>query len=68
MALFVGRGFAAWMCAWEQVAAKPVRRRPVYTDSSAVAPDSFVLPDQMHMPMVVTLAGMVLDALRGEAA
>lgn len=67
MALFVGRGFGAWMHAWTQAT-------PMHDPSNApptriiAASESVSLPSQVQTQMVSALASMVLDALRGEAA
>jgi len=57
MALFVNRGFAAWLKAWEQVL--PVKGKPV--DGEPVS-----LPASVQGSMVMALAGMVLGVLGGE--
>jgi hypothetical protein len=67
MALFMHRGFADWMHAWSQAI-------PAHTEDTAcsthvtAARDVANLPSQVQSQMVSALAGMVLDALRGEAA
>ncbi len=67
MALFMGRGFAAWMSAWLQAA--PVRDRDRAPSMRVTAASEVVgLPSQVQSQMVSALAGMVLDALRKEAA
>jgi len=65
MALFLGRGFAAWMQAWTQ--ATPDKDR-VCSARVTVENESVSLPSNLQTQMVSALAGMVLDALRKEAA
>ena len=64
LALFLGRGFSAWMKAWTQVtpAKDPSSMRAI------TANESLRLPGQVQSQMVSALASMVLDALRREAA
>ena len=65
MALFMGRGFSTWMQAWTQ--ATPVQDRVCptrVTEKNEVVR----LPSRVQSQMVSALAGMVLDALRKEAA
>lgn len=68
LALFLGRGFAAWMQAWLQ--ATPIHDKesaypePFGNEGSVPVP----LPERVQGQMVSALAGMVLDALRTEAA
>ena len=62
MALFMSRGYSVWMHAWTQ-ATPDMCPRPVSEAGEVVS-----LPDQVHTEMVSALAGMVLDALRKEAA
>ena len=67
MALFIGRGFAAWRQAWTQtvpVYEEDPRRSPQITESY----EAIRLTNEVQMQMVSALAGMVLDALRREAA
>ena len=67
MALFMSRGFATWMHAWTQ--ASPARDED--KERSARAPaanEAASLPSHVQGQMVFAMAGMVLDALRGEAA
>lgn len=67
MALFIGRGFTAWMHAWTQ--ATPVQdANPVYSTRATAAREAVSLPSQVQGQVVSALAGMVLDMLRGEAA
>jgi hypothetical protein len=67
MALFMGRGFAAWMHAWTQ--ATPAHDADTVCSTRVTAASEAVsLPSQVQSQMVSALAGMVLDALRGEAA
>lgn len=65
MALFLGRGFAAWSHAWTQAMPDKSGTRP---SSVTEASEVVRLPGQVHTQMVSALAGMVLDALRAEAA
>ena len=67
MALFISRGFAAWRQAWTQAApayGEDQRRSTRSTESR----DAIRLTNEVQMQMVSALAGMVLGALRGEAA
>ena len=67
MALFMARGFAAWMHAWTQ--ATPTHDRDRIRSTRVTAANEVVrLPSQVQTQMVSALADMVLDALRGEAA
>jgi hypothetical protein len=67
MTLFMGRGFAAWRHAWTQAA--PTRDEdPGHSTRVTEAHGAVRLTDEVQMQMVSALAGMVLDALRGEAA
>ena len=67
MALFMGRGFVAWLSAWLQAA--PVHDRDRAASMRVTAASEVVsLPSQVQTQMVSAMAGMVLDALRGEAA
>jgi len=61
MALFLGRGFVAWMRAWSQ--ATPKRECPVRKTTELIS-----LPNHIQTQMVSTLAGMVLDTLCQEVA
>jgi len=67
MALFLGRGFAAWMHAWTQAT-------PMQDESSAsstrvtAASEALSLPGEIQAQMVSALASMVLETLRREAA
>ena len=67
MTLFMGRGFSAWMHAWAQAAPTQDKDRVCPTRITAVS-EVVSLPCQVQSQMVSALAGMVLDALRGEAA
>jgi hypothetical protein len=64
LALFLGRGFSAWMQAWTQVtpAKDPSSIRAIATG------EPVRLPNHVETQMVSALASMVLDALRKEAA
>ena len=67
MALFLGRGFAAWMHAWTQ--ATPVQDKnsaPSTRVSAASEPVS--LSGEVQAQMVSALASTVLETLRKEAA
>ena len=67
MALFMGRGFAAWRHAWTQAA--PTRDEdPGRSTRASETHEAVRLTDEVQTQMVSALAGMVLDALRGEAA
>ena len=67
MALFVSRGFAAWRQAWIQAA--PIQEEGKECPSRAAYPQPAVrLAGEIEAQVVSALAGMVLDALRGEAA
>ena len=61
MALFLGRGFVAWMRAWTQATPKP-------EGVECTAHEPLSLPGPVHGQMVSALAGMVLDTLRKEVA
>lgn len=61
MALFLGRGFVAWMRAWSQ--ATPKQERPVFKTTEIIP-----LPSHVQAQMVSALAGMVLDTLCKEVA
>ena len=63
----MGRGFSAWMHAWTQAAPTQDKDRVCSTRITA-AGEVVSLPSQVQSQMVSALAGMVLDALRGEAA
>ena len=67
MTLFMGRGFSAWMHAWTQATPTQDKDRVCSTRVTA-ASEVVSLPSQVQSQMVSALAGMVLDALRGEAA
>lgn len=64
LALFLGRGFSAWMKAWTQVTPA---KDPSSTQASAPN-EPQRLSGQVQSQMVLALASMVLDALRREAA
>jgi hypothetical protein len=67
MALFMGRGFAAWRHAWTQAA--PARdEEPACSTRTTEVYEAVRLSGEIQTQMVSALAGMVLDALRGEAA
>jgi len=67
MALFMGRGFAAWRHAWTQAA--PAHEGDQQRSTRTTETDEVVrLTSEVQTQMVSALAGMVLDALRGEAA
>jgi len=67
MALFMGRGFAAWRHAWTQAA--PAQDEDKARSTGATETHETVrLTSEVQTQMVSALAGMVLDALRGEAA
>jgi len=67
MALFVSRGFAAWRHAWIQAA--PAHEEDKERSTRAAQSHQAVrLAGEIETQMVSALAGMVLDALRGEAA
>jgi hypothetical protein len=67
MALFMGRGFAAWRHAWTQAA--PAHEEDQQRSTRTTETDEVVrLTSEVQTQMVSALAGMVLDALRGEAA
>ena len=67
MALFLGRGFGAWMRAWSQArpahAVERVSSPRVASSEASTGP-----PGELQAQLVSALAGMVLDALRREAA
>ena len=67
MALFVGRGFAAWRHAWTQAAPPHDEDKERSTRTSETHED-VRLADEVQTQLVSALAGLVLDALRGEAA
>lgn len=61
MALFLGRGFSAWMKAWTQATPKLGR-------SKKITREILPLPDRIQGQMVSALASMVLDTLCKEVA
>ena len=67
MALFIGRGFAAWMHAWAQTT--PTREQG-RADSSCTTQHSegLRLSEPVQTQLVSALAGMVMDALCQEVA
>jgi len=67
MALFIHRGFAAWMQAWSQAAPAQDEDR-VCSTWVTTASEAVSLPSQVQSQMVSALASMVLDTLRVEAA
>lgn len=67
MALFMSRGFAAWMHAWTQTAPEQCEDR-VSSAQVATTSEAVSLPSQVQGQIVSALAGMVLDTLREEAA
>ena len=67
MALFLSRGFAAWMHAWTQAAPMQDKNSAAST-LVTVASVPLSLPGEVQAQMVSALASMVLDALRKEAA
>lgn len=67
LALFLGRGFSAWMQAWTQ--STPTHGHDDSSSARRMASNEPVrLPGQVQNQMVSALASMVLDALRKEAA
>ena len=67
MALFMGRGFAAWRHAWTQAA--PVHEEDQGRSTQATETcEAICLSGEIQTQMVSALAGMVLDALCREAA
>jgi len=67
MALFMARGFAAWIHAWTQVT--PAQDEDTVCSTRVTAGREVVsLPSQVQSQMISALAGMVLDTLREEAA
>ena len=67
MALFLSRGFDAWMHAWTQAAPMQDKNSAPSTPVTA-ASESVSLPGEVQAQMVSALASMVLDTLRREAA
>jgi hypothetical protein len=67
MALFMSHGFAAWRHTWTQAA--PVHDEDQGRSTRANETHEAVrLTSELQTQMVSALAGMVLDALRREAA
>ncbi len=65
LALFLGRGFSAWMQAWTQ----STHDRDASSSPRLMAGNETVsLPSQVQNQMVSALASMVLDTLGKEAA
>ena len=67
MALFMGRGFAAWRHAWTQAAPAQDRDKG-HSRQTSETHEAVCLSGEVQTQMVSALADMVLDALRGEAA
>jgi len=67
MALFMGRGFAAWRHAWTQAAPAQDEDKGRSTRASETH-EAVHLTDEVQTQMVSVLAAMVLDTLHGEAA
>ena len=67
MALFMGRGFAAWRHAWTQAAPVQDEDNERSTRTTKVH-EAVCLSGEVQTQMVSAFAAMVLDALRGEAA
>ena len=67
MALFIGRGFAAWMHAWTQTT--PTREKDHSDTPCALEPSEAIrLSEPVQTQMVSALAVMVMDAFCQEVA
>ena len=65
--MFLSHGFAAWRHAWTQ-AVPACEEAPRRSTRSVKLRETIRLPHELQTDMVSALAGMVLDALCGEAA